>query len=119
MIGAEAQQESEQNEEDDSVGPVAPPRSTGNGVPLGRRPQREVDASVAKHNDGKRTAEGNGAGDDQEVRGDAGAVQVDVLHAGPPLPVLVQWAAEEQWAHLKADQNPDQAADPADHLDPP
>lgn len=119
MIGAEAQQESEQNEEDDGVCPVAPPRTAGDGVPLGRGPQLKVDAGVAERNDGERTAEGNGAGYDQDVRGNAGGVQVNVLHAGPPLPVLVQRAAEEQGADLKADQNPDQAAHSAHHLDAP
>lgn len=119
MIGAKAQQESEQNEEDDGVCPVTPPRPAGDGVPLGRGPQLEVDASVAERNDGERAAERNGAGYDQEVRSDARAVQVHVLHAGPPLPVLVQRAAEEQGADLKADQSPDQAAHPADHLDAP
>lgn len=119
MIGAKAQQESEQNEEDHGVGPVTPPRSAGDGVLLGRSPQLKVDACVAERNDGERAAEGNGAGYDQEVRGDAGGVQVDVLHAGPPLLVLVQCAAQEQGAHLKADHNPDQAAHPADHFDAP
>lgn len=119
MIGAKAQQESKENKEDDSVGPVPPPRPAGNGVPLGRSPQLEVDAGVAEHNDGEWAAEGNGAGYDQEVRGDAGAVQVDVLHAGPPVLTLVQRAAEEQGSHLQADQNPDQAAHPANHLHPP
>lgn len=115
VVRAEAHDEGEEDEENDRVGPVVPPRSTGHRVLLGGGSQLQVDLGVAAHDDDERTVEGDGAGQEQEIRGEAGAVEVEVLHAGFSVLVLVQHAAEQQRSDLQGHQSPDQAADPADH----
>lgn len=115
VVRAEACDEGEQDEEDNGVGPVVPRRSAGHRALPGRGPQLQVDPGVASHDGDERTPEGDGTGQEQEVRGEAGALEVKVLHAGPPLLALAQHAAEQQGGHLQGDQSPDQAADPADN----
>ena len=115
VVRAEARDEGEEDEEDDGVGPVVPPRRAGHGALPGRRSQLQVDPGVAAQDDGEGAAEGDGAGQEQEVRGGAGALEGEVLHAGPSPLVLAQHAAEHQGSRLQGNQSPDQAADPADH----
>lgn len=115
VVRAEAYDEGEEDEEDNGVGLMVPPRSACHGVLLGRGPQLQVDFGIAAQDDDQRAAEGHGAGQEQEIRGQAGGVEVEVLHAGPSSLVLTQHAAEQQRGYLQGDQSPDQAADPANH----
>lgn len=100
VVRAEAYEKGEKDEEDDGAGPVVPPESTGDGVLPGRSPQLQVDLHVAADDDGERAAEGDGAGQQQEIRGEPGAFEVEVLHAGSSFLVLAQHAAEQQGSDL-------------------
>lgn len=115
VVGAEARDKSQENEENDGVDPVVPPGWSGQRAVLGRGSQLQVDLGVAAGDDGERAAEGDGTGQEQEVRRQAGALEVEVLHAGPPPLVLAQHAVEEQGGYLQGDQGPDHVGDPADH----
>lgn len=116
MVRAEADDEGEEDEENDGVGLVAPPAPAGHGVPLGRGSQLQLDLGVAAQDDDERDAEGDDAGQQEEIGGGAGAVEGEVLHAGPSALALVQHAAEQQRRQLHRHQRPDQAADPTDQL---
>lgn len=59
------------------------------GVLLGHSSQLQVDLGVAANDGDERTAEGEGAGQKQEIRGEAGAIKVEVLHAGSSVLVLM------------------------------
>lgn len=98
---------------------MRPPQSTGDGVLLGHYVQFQVDLGVADRDGEKRTAEGDGAGQQQEVGSEAGPVKVEVLHASSSSLMLVKRAAKQQRGYLQAHQRPHQAADPADHLNAP
>lgn len=101
VVRAEACDKGEEDEEDDGVGLVISPQSASYGVLLGCGSQFQVDLGVAAHDDGEWAAEGDGAGQEEEIRGEAGAFKVKVLHAGPFLLVLVQHATEQQRSYLQ------------------
>lgn len=116
VIRTKTHDESEEDEQNDGIGPVIPPRAPAYRALLSRVSQFEVDLGVAAHDSGKWAAEGHGTGQKQEIRSEAGALEVEVLHAGSSSLMLVQHAAEQQRSYLQRDQSPDQAADPADNL---
>lgn len=115
VVRAEAYDEGEEDEENNSVGPVIPLGSTGYCVPLGCGSQLQVDLGVAGDDDDERTAEGDGAGQKQEIRGEAGSLEVEVLHAGLSSLVFTQHAAEQQRSYLQGYQSPNHAGHPANH----
>lgn len=96
VVGAEADDEGEKDEENDRVGPVVSTRPACHGVPLGSVSQFQVDLGVAAHDDGQWTAERDDAGQNQEVRGEAGSLKVKILHAGAFALVQVKHTAEQQ-----------------------
>lgn len=115
VVRAEAYDKGEKDEENNSVGPMIPPRPTSYRVLLGCSSQLQVDLGVAAHDDGERTAVGDKTGQKQEIRGGTGALKVEVLHAGLFSLVLTQHAAEQHRSYLQGYHSPDQAGDPADH----
>lgn len=119
VVRTETHQKSQKDEQNDGIGPVFPSQWTRDGVLLGCCVQFQVDLGVADHNGDERAAEGEGAGQQQEVGSEAEPVKVEVLHAGPSSLMLGQRAAKQQRGYLQAHQSPDQAADPADHLHAP
>lgn len=116
VIRTEAHQKSEEDQQNDCIGPVIPSQSTSDGVLLGRCVQFQIDLGVAEHDGDQWTAEGDGAGQKQEIRSEVGPLKVEVLHAGSSSLVLIKRTAKHQRCYLQAYQSPDQAADPADHL---
>lgn len=119
VVGTETYQKSEEDQQDDGVGPLIPSQPTHDRVLLGCCVQFQVDLGVADRDGDKWTAEGDGAGQEQEVRSEAGPLEVEVLHAGSSFLVLIKRAAKHQRGYLQAHQSPHQAADPADHLNAP
>lgn len=119
VVRTKTHQKGKEDEQNDGVGPVFPSQSAHDGVLLGRCMQFQVDLGVADHDGDERTAEGEGAGQQQEVGSEAGPVEVEVLHAGSSFLMLVKCAAKQQRGYLQAHQSPHQVADPADHLDAP
>lgn len=115
VVRTEADEKGEEDEENNGVGPMIPPGSTGYRVLLGCGSQLQVDLGVAACDDDEGTVEGDGTGQKQDIRGEVGALEVEVLHAGSSSMVLVQHAAEQQRSYLQGYQKPDQAADPANH----
>lgn len=94
VVGTETHQKSEEDQQDDGVGPVIPSQPTRDRVLLGCCVQFQVDLGIADRDGDERTAEGDGAGQEQEVGSEAGPLEVEVLHAGSPLLVLVKRAAK-------------------------